>query len=121
HDNAYDLQVALDSQALPPGFILAFFTTAGHTVLVSNDYCTDETALEVGMDHTCGLRRGGASLDCPGAHFLRPDRKKGLQAKQFVTSMNHPVKARLGQTQILQESLLFPAIQLGQFTFERRA
>ena len=34
----------------------------------------DEAALEIGVNHARGLRRGGADAHRPGAHFLRARR-----------------------------------------------
>ena len=53
-------------------------------VLVGDDLGADEAALEVGVDHAGGLRRGGAGAHGPGAHFLRAGGEIGLQPEQLV-------------------------------------
>src|SRR5436190_10171927 len=45
-------------------------------VVVRHDFCLDEAALEVGVDHTCRLGRRGTVRDRPGTRFLRSGREE---------------------------------------------
>src|SRR6266571_8855624 len=76
--------VFLSFQPHLSGFFRALLAFAGDVVSVGDHFGADEAALEVGVDHARGLRRGGPDLHGPGAHFLRPGGEIGLKAEQRV-------------------------------------
>src|ERR1700754_1374879 len=66
-------------------------------IVVADGFGADKALFEIGMDDACRLRRGRASLDRPGAHFLHARGEVGLQPKQFVARTDHTIEARLFQ------------------------
>src|SRR3990167_511410 len=64
---------------------------------------TDETTLEIAVDHACGLRGGIAHVDGPGAHFLHARGEVGLQAQQLEAGADQSVEARLALTHLGQK------------------
>src|SRR5947209_7775022 len=69
----------------------ALLPTVRDEVVVRGDLGTDEAALEVGVNHAGGLRRGGATRNRPRAHFLRTGGEIGLQAEESVGCPDHAI------------------------------
>ena len=78
----------------------------------------DEALLEVGVDHAGRLRRGGADLDGPGAHFLLAGGEVGLQAEQLIAGADHPVEAGFFHAQVGQEVGFLFIVQFGDLRFD---
>src|SRR5688572_31928856 len=74
--------VVLALQAQLAGLLGALLALVGDEIVVRGYLGTDESALEIGVDHARRLRRGGARRYRPGAHFLRAGGEIGLQAEQ---------------------------------------
>ena len=79
HDIAVvnDIVLALDTQLA--GFPGAMFAAVFDEIVVADGLGTDETALEVGVDHGRGLGRGRADGDGPGADFFLTGGELSLQ------------------------------------------
>src|SRR5688572_31818004 len=76
----------------PPRSTLFPYTTlfrSGDVVVIRRDLGADEAALEIGVDHAGGLRRGGAGRYGPGAHLLRPGGEIGLDRKSTRLNSSH--------------------------------
>ena len=103
------------------GILGAGFAAAGDEIGVSDGLGADETLLEIGVDHTRGLRGGPAFVNGPGACFLGADGEIGHQAEQIVAGMDQLDQARLveaGGGEIF--GLLF-IVERGEFGFHQRA
>ena len=53
----------------------------GDEVVVADHLGADKTLLEIRMNDSCGLRRGGADLNRPGTDLLLPGGEVGLQVQ----------------------------------------
>src|SRR5690606_23981975 len=95
--------VVLALQPQPPRLPRPGFPAMADEVVEGDGLGADEALFEVGVDDAGGLRGGGAGLDRPRADFLDPGGEIGLQPEQAVGSPDHPVQARLLQTQVGQE------------------
>ena len=73
---------SLPSARILPASLAPCSPLVGDEVVEGDDLGADEALLEVGVDHAGGLRRGGALVDRPGAHFLLAGGEVGLQAEQ---------------------------------------
>src|SRR6185295_19561638 len=89
----YDVFLALEAQLAH--IARARFAASRDVVIERDDFGTNETVLEVGMDYACGLRCSRARTHCPGADFLGPRGEKRLHAQQPVRAADHPVEAGL--------------------------
>ena len=87
----HDVFFAFQTQ-LAFGFSL-HHTAKCHQIIVGNDLGADETLLQVRMDLTGGLRRGGAAVNCPGTALISAGGEEGLQAQQIVRETDHAVEA----------------------------
>ena len=74
--------------------LCALFTLVLDEVFKRDGLGPDEAALEVAMDHTCGLGSGVAHMDGPGAHFLHARGEVGLQAQQLEAGAKEAGKMR---------------------------
>src|SRR4051794_29413158 len=71
HDVAIRDGIVLSFQAHLAGIARAALAAERHIVIVGDGLGADEPALEVGMNHGCGLRRLSAAGDGPGRRLLR--------------------------------------------------
>ncbi len=72
------------------------------------------------MDDACGLGRGSALGDRPGARFLRPCRKIGDQPEEAVARCNKAVEPGLFQPQLVEKQLAFLLVQMRKFGLDLR-
>src|SRR5690606_38841551 len=110
--------VFLAFQAQAAGLAGPGLAPVADEVLVTDGFGADETLFEIGMDHPGGLRRGRTALHRPGADFLDPGSEVGLQAQQLVGRPDHPVQARLLQSQVGQERVAVLVVELAQFLLD---
>src|SRR5882762_9228086 len=87
--------VVLSFQPQLARFFRALLASARDVVAVRDHLGADKAALEVGVDDARRLRRGGADLHGPRAHFLRPGGEEGLEPEQRVTGADQAIEARL--------------------------
>ena len=80
------------------GFFGALFAFIGNKVFIGDGLCTNETALEVTVNHTRGLGSRSADTHSPGTHFLFPGCKVGAKPQQMVGSPSQLIHTRFGQT-----------------------
>src|SRR5690606_4101960 len=85
HDVTVLDDVVLAFQTPLARFLGNGFAVVLDAVVVTDDLCTHDALLEVGMDHARRLGGGGADLDRPGTYFLDPGSEIVLQVEQFVT------------------------------------
>src|SRR3569833_3317988 len=100
------------------GLLLA---ATGDEVVIRDDLGADEAALEIGVDHAGGLRRGGADRDGPGAHLFFAGGKIGLQPEQRVAGADHANATRLVETAVGEEFTLDGLAEFGDLVFDVRA
>src|SRR5579863_4178936 len=72
--------LALEPQ--PPGLAGPGFAAILYVIAVGDDFGTNETALEIGMNYPGGLGRGTALAHGPGADLLWPGGEVGNQPQQ---------------------------------------
>ena len=65
-----------------------------HKVVERHHFGLDETALEIGMDHSSCFRGGGTHRDRPGAGLLGPCGEVGLQTQRGEPDASQLVQAR---------------------------
>src|SRR3954463_5953859 len=70
-------------------FFRALLALAAHEIIEGDDLGTDESLLEVGMDHARGLRRRIAVMDRPGTDLLRPGGEVRFEPEQRIPCMDH--------------------------------
>src|SRR5690349_8762915 len=90
-------------------------------IIVRDRLCADEAALEIGVDHARGLRRGRAALDGPRADFLFARREVSLQSEQLVTGPDHAIEARLIEAHVSEERAAIGGVELRELLFDGRA
>src|SRR6516162_9414067 len=79
------------------GFFRALLAATGDVVGIACNLGANESTFEIGVDLTRGLRCGASVMDCPRVHFLRAGGEEGIEPKQLVAGMDHPVEPRLGK------------------------
>src|SRR5690606_4178782 len=100
-------------------FLGAGFAVVLDEVVVADHLGTDKALLEVGVDHTGRLGRGGADPDGPGTYFLHASGAVGLQVQQLIAGADHPVPTRLVHAHGFEEhQLLFLVVQLGDLRLD---
>src|SRR5690606_23870339 len=116
---AFADHVALALEPELPGLAGALLAAARDELLVADDLCPDETALEVAMDDAGRLGSRGVLLARPRANLLDSGRVERLQAQQPIGRANHAVQARLGQVHAREELGALGLGQLRDLGFER--
>src|SRR5688572_27352432 len=116
---AHDVFLALEAQL--PRLLGALLAAGGDVVVIRRDLGADEAALEIGVDHAGGLRRGGAGRYGPGAHLLRPGGEIGLQPEQVIGGADDAVQARLVHPHVLEKELLVLFRHVGDLRLDRGA
>ena len=109
--------VFLAFQAPLAGFLGTLLAVVVDVIIVAGDFGTNETFLEIRMNHAGSLGRGGANPNSPGAHFLNAGGEVGLQAEQVKAGTNHPVQARFFHAQVSEEVGFFFVVQFGNLRF----
>src|ERR1700676_3530764 len=79
HDVAFAHDVFLAFEPQSPRLARTGFAAVVDVILERDDLGTNETALEIGVNHTSGLRRGAADAHRPGPPLFRPRREIGQQ------------------------------------------
>src|SRR5688572_1506196 len=124
-----DVEAEVDHVAVAHGVVLALeaelagllgaeLAAVRYEVVIGSDFRANEPALEIGMDHAGGLRRGRARMYRPGAHFLGPCGEIGLQAEQRVRGSDDAVQSRLIHAHVLEEELLVLVRHVGDLRFD---
>src|ERR1700722_18583899 len=121
HDIAFAHDVFLAFKTHLAGVARARLAFASNVISKANDLGPDEAVLEIRMDDTGGLRRGGPRTDSPGANLLGTRGEIGLQAKQSVGGANDAIKAGLLKTERCQEFGAIRLLKLCDFRFNGRA
>ncbi len=81
HHVAFLNNVLLAFQPPFAGFTRSGFPPSGQIVGIGDHFSANEAALEIAVNHSRRLRRGGADPHRPGPHFLGAGGKVGLQAQ----------------------------------------
>src|SRR4029077_1618006 len=87
-------------------------------IVISNRFCCNKTAFEIGMDRTRGGGRFFAGVNSPGARFFFTRRKKCSQAKQMIDRANERMNAAVFNAKTAQIFERFLLAQIGKFAFD---
>ncbi|MNP50799.1 hypothetical protein D3C76_1450840 [compost metagenome] len=98
-------------------FLRTVHGTSCHKIRVSHYFSTDKSAFEICMNHTGSSRCFGAAANRPRPNFLNACCEIRIQAKQFISRFNQPVKAGFFQSQLFQEHSFIFAFKLSNFCF----
>src|SRR5438094_248158 len=79
------------------------FASAIDVILMGDGFRPDETALEIAVDLSRGLRRGHPAVDSPGPRLLRAGGEERLQIEQLVSRANQSVEPGLLQSHVMKE------------------
>src|SRR5437870_11092843 len=79
------------------GVARAGLTTERRIVVIGDGLHTNETALEIGMNHRRRLRSLGASRDGPRRRLLRAGGEERDQIEQLMAGADQPVEAGLAE------------------------
>src|SRR5262249_37095181 len=95
HDVAVGDHVFLAFQSQFAGLARARLAAMGDVVVIADGFRADETALEVRVDDTCGLRPARAAGHGPRPRLLRTGGEVGDEVEQRVAGANETIEARL--------------------------